>query len=85
MEHSNSNSQGLSLSGNRALFEGLKRQEPWAIRRLGLEVERLFFRLPGAAGISPQDKEELINDTLVVVLSKLEEGAFEFQGAGPAA
>lgn len=73
------------MPDSRALFEGLKMQEPWAIRRLGVEVECQFSRLPGAAGLQPQDKEELVNDTLVVVLSKLEEGTFEFQGTGPAA
>lgn len=85
MEQEHISNEERSGPENQVLFEGLKNREPWAIRRLGVEVSRLFSRLPGAAAVSRQDKEELVNDTLVVVLSKLAEGAFEFQGSGPAA
>ncbi|MCB0547729.1 MAG: sigma-70 family RNA polymerase sigma factor [Phaeodactylibacter sp.] len=85
LEYGSTSRKEHSIPEHRALFEGLKKQEPWAIRQLGQEVGRLFFRLPDAAGVHQQDKEELVNDTLVVVLSKLEEGSFEFQGASPAA
>lgn len=85
LEYGNTGGKESSITGQQALFEGLKKQAPWAIRQLGMEVRRYFLRLPGAAGIHQQDQEELINDTLVVVLGKLEQGAFEFQGASPAA
>ena len=85
MEQGNTSGKDRSWPDNRALFEGLKNQEPWAIRHLGLQVGRQFSRLPGAGRISLQDKEELANDTLVLVLGKLEEGAFEFHDSSPEA
>lgn len=78
-------SPAQQLSDKQALFEGLKNQEPWAIRHLGSRVDSLFARLPGAARVSAQDREELVNDTLVLVLGKLEEGLFRFQDSSPAA
>ncbi|MCB9274422.1 MAG: hypothetical protein H6564_10305 [Lewinellaceae bacterium] len=85
MEAENTQGAGPALSDDKGLYEGLKNLEPWAIRHLGEQAGSLFSRLPGAGRISTQDREELINDTLVLVLSKLEQGLFEFQGVSPVA
>ena len=45
LEYGSTSRKEHSIPEHRALFEGLKKQEPWAIRQLGQEVGRLFFRL----------------------------------------
>jgi DNA-directed RNA polymerase specialized sigma24 family protein len=67
-----------------ALFGGLEREEPAAIRCLYGRASGIIHQVGRDAGLTDEDIEELICDCITIGIQKIRSGKFVFQGYAPA-
>lgn len=67
-----------------ALFGGLEREEPEAIRCLYGKVSGIIHQVGREAGLLNEDIEELICDCITIGIQKIRFGKFVYQGYAPA-
>lgn len=67
-----------------ALFEGLKREESLAIRHLYARIAGSVAKIAAPYGLLPEDIEEVIGDCIALLLVKIRNGQYVFQGYNPA-
>lgn len=73
------------LMDNKAFFEALGRAEPPAIRLLSQKVKYDLKEATSQVKITPEDAEELLNDAIVVTITNIRNGKFQFADVSPAA
>ena len=76
--------QQLQQTGNRAFFEALGRAEATAIRQLAGKIAFGVRQAIAQAGLSPQDAEETLNDAMVITISNIRDGKFQYLDFSPA-
>lgn len=69
----------------RALFDALGRADASSIRLLVRKISTDINRMAKRANLSPEDSEELINDVLVIIISGIRKGNFQYLDFHPAA
>lgn len=69
---------------NQAFFEALGRAEAPAIRQLAAKVAFGVQQAAARAGLSPQDAEETLNDAVVITISNIRDGKFQYMDFSPA-
>lgn len=69
----------------RALYDALGRADAFSIRLLVRKISTDINRMTTRAGLTPEDAEELINDAVVVIISGIRKGKFQFMDFHPAA
>ncbi|MEP7323768.1 MAG: hypothetical protein ABI761_17715 [Saprospiraceae bacterium] len=74
----------LDYGDSKGLFEGLKREESDAIRVLYSKISDSVFSLGNKYRLPPEDIEEMICDCITLIIQKIREGAYVFQGYDPA-
>lgn len=72
------------MSDNQMFFEALGRAEPAAIRELAAKIVTGVRQASARAGLSPQDAEETLNDAVVITISNIREGKFQYMDFSPA-
>lgn len=68
-----------------AFFEGLRQADVSTIRALAIKVLPDIQRMIENVGLSVEDAEEILNDAILVTLSAIRKGTFQFMGFHPAA
>ncbi|MCB0522476.1 MAG: sigma-70 family RNA polymerase sigma factor [Lewinellaceae bacterium] len=63
---------------NQPFFDALGRAEPAAIRLLSQKISYGVNRAASNAGLPPEDAEELVNDAIVITITNIKEGKFQF-------
>jgi RNA polymerase sigma factor (sigma-70 family) len=66
------------------LFEGLKQEAPDAIRCLSARIVRQVYAIGRQYKLSVEDTEELYGDAIAILLEKIRDGRYVFQGYDPA-
>lgn len=66
-----------------AFFQSLKNQEHDAIRQLAKQVGNFLTSLRGNLGLSTEDLEEIVNDSVLITLQKIRDGQFVLRDATP--
>ncbi|MEZ4961853.1 MAG: sigma-70 family RNA polymerase sigma factor [Saprospiraceae bacterium] len=69
---------------NQPFFDALGRAEPAAIRLLSQKISYGVNRAASNAGLPPEDAEELVNDAIVITITNIKEGKFQFMEFSPA-
>lgn len=69
---------------NQSFFDALGRAEAPAIRQLAAKIAFVVQQAAAQAGLSPQDAEETLNDAVVITLSNIRDGRFQFMDFSPA-
>ena len=80
----NSRNKVRVYADHASLFEGLKREEDNAILLLYSKVSHSIIQLGNRYRLAEEDIEELICDCITLMIKKIREGAYIFQGYDPA-
>ena len=72
------------LPDNQSFFEALGRADPAAIRQLAVKIATGVQQASARAGLSPQDAEETLNDAIVITISNIRDGKFQYMEFSPA-
>jgi RNA polymerase sigma factor (sigma-70 family) len=67
-----------------SLFEGLRQEAPAAIRCLSAKIVRPVYAIGRQYKLSEEDTEELYADAVAILLEKIRDGRYVFQGYDPA-
>lgn len=73
-----------SASDNQLFFEALGRADPAAIRQLAAKIATGVRQASARAGLMPQDAEETLNDAVVITISNIRDGKFQYMDFSPA-
>jgi DNA-directed RNA polymerase specialized sigma24 family protein len=65
------------------LYEALQRQSDKAILFVQRKTLKTVASMTRFAGLSAMDSEEILNDSVIILLQKIENGAYQFQGYDP--
>jgi RNA polymerase sigma factor (sigma-70 family) len=65
------------------LFRALQRQEDKAIQYVQDKIWKSIFSMSRFAGLNEQDAEEILTDSVMVLLQKIQSGDYQFQGYDP--
>ncbi len=71
-------------TGNQSFFNALGRAEAPAIRLLAGKIAFGVQQAAARAGLSPQDAEETLNDAVVITISNIRDGKFQYLDFSPA-
>lgn len=69
---------------NQSFFDALGRAEAPAIRQLAAKITFGVQQAAAQAGLAPQDAEETLNDAVVITISNIRDGKFQFRDFSPA-
>jgi RNA polymerase sigma factor (sigma-70 family) len=68
---------------NDVLFDALQHRNDAAIQFVQRKTLKTVFAMARFVGLSEMDSEEILNDALIILLQKIENGAYQFQGYDP--
>lgn len=68
---------------NDVLFNSLKEKSDKAIQFVQKKTMKTVFSMARFVGLSEMDSEEILNDAVIILLQKIENGAYQFQGYDP--
>ena len=71
------------LEQPKLLFEALELRQDKAIQFVQRKTIKTIASLSRFAGLSELDSEEILNDSVIILLQKIESGAYQFQGYDP--
>lgn len=71
-------------TNNQSFFDALGRAETPAIRQLAAKITFVVQQAAAQAGLTPQDAEETLNDAVVITISNIRDGRFQFMDFSPA-
>ncbi|MEZ4918426.1 MAG: hypothetical protein R2792_04905 [Saprospiraceae bacterium] len=66
-----------------SLFQGLKRQEHRAIVCIQLKAHPMVAKIAKGYGLGGDEAEDILNQSTVILLRKIEDGSYQFQGFAP--
>lgn len=69
---------------NQSFFDALGRAEAPAIRQLAAKIAFGVQQAAAQAGLSPEDAEETLNDAVVITISNIRDGKFQYMDFSPA-
>jgi DNA-directed RNA polymerase specialized sigma24 family protein len=65
------------------LFDALQQRQDKAIQFAQRKTMKTVANLSRFAGLTEMDSEEILNDAVIILLQKIESGAYQFQGHDP--
>lgn len=68
---------------NDVLFAALQEKNDKAIQFVQRKTMKTVFSMARFVGLSEMDSEEILNDAVIILLQKIENGAYQFQGYDP--
>lgn len=71
------------LEQPKILYEALQLQSDKAIQFVQRKTLKTVASMSKFAGLSEMDSEEILNDAVIILLQKVESGAYQFQGYDP--
>ena len=74
---------GETFKDNEALFVGLRKLDQRAIVHLQEQAMPMVRKIARGYGLPSEKAEEILNDSTVIFLQKIESGAYQFEGYHP--